>query len=224
MEVLRVQTIASESKDAVIPAMFVRPETEQPGITTVHGVKLGVPIIDFSNLDEGKVMREIMEASRDWGMFQIVNHEIPSQVISKLQTVGKEFFDLPQEEKELYAMPAGSDSIEGYGTKLQKEVNDKKGWVDHLFHIIWPPSAIHYRFWPKNPPSYSTNNLLEAGWCGSRSSGLSLKGEWGGSVALSHSQGDDLTSAYAIEQMRLMAEREEYIWFPRNLSPSVLGL
>ncbi|KAG4963534.1 hypothetical protein JHK85_040987 [Glycine max] len=91
-------------------------------------------------------------------MFQIVNHEIPSDVIRKLQNVGKEFFELPQEEKELIAKPAGSDSIEGYGTKLQKEVNGKKGWVDHLFHIVWPPSSIDYRYWPKNPPSYREVN------------------------------------------------------------------
>ncbi|KHN07837.1 Flavonol synthase/flavanone 3-hydroxylase [Glycine soja] len=129
MKVLRVQTIASKSKDAAIPVMFVRGETEQPGITTVQGVNLE-------------------------GMFQIVNHEIPSDVIRKLQNVGKEFFELPQEEKELIAKPAGSDSIEGYGTKLQKEVNGKKGWVDHLFHTVWPPSSIDYRYWPKNPPSY----------------------------------------------------------------------
>ncbi|CAL0317909.1 unnamed protein product [Lupinus luteus] len=158
MELLRVQTIASRSKDGVIPAMFLRSETEQPGITTVHGVKLEVPIIDFSNPEEGKVLNEIMEASKEWGMFQIVNHEIPSHVISKLQSVGKEFFELPQEEKELYAKPVGSDSVEGYGTKLQKEVNEKKGWVDHLFHIIWPPSSINYHFWPKNPPSYRETN------------------------------------------------------------------
>lgn len=153
MDTLRVQSLASQSKET-IPAEFVRSETEQPGITTVHGTQLGVPIIDFSNPDEDKVLHEIMEASRDWGMFQIVNHEIPSQVIEKLQAVGKEFFELPQEEKEQYAKPADSTSIEGYGTKLQKEVDNKKGWVDHLFHRIWPPSDINYRFWPKNPPSY----------------------------------------------------------------------
>lgn len=149
-----MQTVAYNSKDAAIPAMFVRPETEQPGTTTVQGVQLEVPIIDFSNPDEGKVQRGIMEASRDWGMFQIVNHEIPSEVIKKLQSVGKDFFELPQEEKEVYAKPIGSESLEGYGTKLQKEVNGKKGWVDHLFHIIWPLSSINYRFWPNNPPSY----------------------------------------------------------------------
>ncbi|KAJ7965604.1 Flavonol synthase [Quillaja saponaria] len=157
MEVVRVQDIASLSKDT-IPAEFIRSETEQPGITTVHGKHLEVPIIDFSNPDEQNVLKQIMNASGDWGMFQIVNHEIPSQVIKKLQQVGQQFFELSQEEKEVYAKPPGSQSVEGYGTKLQKEVDGKKGWVDHLFHRIWPSSTVNHRFWPKNPPSYREAN------------------------------------------------------------------
>lgn len=155
MEVERVQEIASASKGNYIPAEFIRAKNEQPGITTVHGTVLEVPSIDFSDPDEEKVLRAVVDASRYWGMFQIVNHEIPSEVICRLQSVGKEFFELSQEEKEVYAKPPGSDqSVEGYGTKLQKELDGKKGWVDHLFHKIWPPSAINYQFWPKNPPSY----------------------------------------------------------------------
>lgn len=154
MEVLRVQTIAHQAKDTSIPSIFVRAETEQPGTTTVHGVKLEVPIIDFSNPDEEILQSKITEASKEWGMFQIVNHEIPNDVINKLQSVGREFFELPQEEKEVIAKPVGSNSIEGYGTNLQKEVNGKKGWVDHLFHIIWPPSSVNYRVWPNKPASY----------------------------------------------------------------------
>lgn len=153
MEKVRVQDVASHSNDS-IPAEFVRSETEQPGITTVKGTQLEVPVIDFSNPDEDKVLKEVVEASCKWGMFQIVNHEIPVEVIRELQAVGKTFFELPQEEKEQYAKPAESQSIEGYGTRLQKEVDGKKGWVDHLFHKTWPTSDINYRFWPKNPPSY----------------------------------------------------------------------
>jgi flavonol synthase len=153
MGVERVQGIASLSKDE-IPAEFVRSVNEQPGITTVHGEVLEVPTIDLTDPDEEKVLRAIADASRNWGMFQIVNHGIPVEAITKLQASGKEFFELPQEEKEVYAKPPGPHSMEGYGTKLQKEAEGKKAWVDHLFHKIWPPSAVNYRFWPKNPPSY----------------------------------------------------------------------
>ncbi|KAL6984412.1 iron ascorbate-dependent oxidoreductase [Sarracenia purpurea var. burkii] len=157
MEVERVQAIASLSKcNDTIPAEFIRAENEQPAITTVRGQFLEVPVIDLGDPDEEKGVQLVDEAGREWGIFQVVNHGIPDQVIAELQRVGKEFFELPQEEKELYAkLP---NSMEGYGTKLQKEVEGKKGWVDHLFHKIWPPSVIDYRFWPKNPSSYREAN------------------------------------------------------------------
>ncbi|KAL0351454.1 UNVERIFIED_CONTAM: Flavonol synthase/flavanone 3-hydroxylase [Sesamum calycinum] len=157
MEVERVQSIASLSKNTdTIPYEFIRSENEQPAATTLHGVVLEVPVIDLGLTDDsnGKMIVELIsEASRDWGMFQVVNHGIPDQTISNLQRVGREFFELPRAERELIAKTPES-GIEGYGTTLQKEVEGKKGWVDHLFHKIWPPSAVNYRFWPKNPPSY----------------------------------------------------------------------
>nr|URX65359.1 flavonol synthase [Gymnema sylvestre] len=162
MEVERVQYIASNlSKGSeTIPSEYIRSEKEQPAITTLHGVMLEVPVIDMrSDGDEENLVRLISEASTEWGIFQVVNHGIPTDVISKLQDVGKQFFELPQEEKEVIAKPAGgSKSIEGYGTTLQKDAEGKKGWVDHLFHILWPPSSVNYRFWPENPPSYREAN------------------------------------------------------------------
>lgn len=159
MEVERVQSIASNllKESDAIPSEYIRSEKEQPAITTRHGVVLEVPVIDLNGEEEEDLVRLISEASREWGIFQVVNHGIPVDVISKLQEVGKQFFELPQEEKEVIAKPppsSGSKSIEGYGTSLQKDAEGKKGWVDHLFHILWPPSSINYKFWPQNPPSY----------------------------------------------------------------------
>lgn len=153
MEIERVQDIACLSKDT-IPEVFIRSENEQPIITTVHGVNLEVPVIDMSELDEQKLTHLIVDASQKWGMFQIINHGIPDEIMDQFKSVGKEFFELPHEEKEVYAKAPGTNSVEGYGTSLQKEIQGKKGWVDHLFHKIWPPSVINYKFWPKNPPSY----------------------------------------------------------------------
>ncbi|KAK4429679.1 Flavonol synthase/flavanone 3-hydroxylase [Sesamum alatum] len=159
MEAVRVQSIASLSNHTdTIPSEFIRSENEQPAATTLHGVVLEVPVIDLGRLtDEKTIVELISEASRDWGIFQVVNHGIPDQTISNLQRVGQEFFELPRAEKELIAKTPDS-GIEGYGTTLQKEVEGKKGWVDHLFHKIWPPSSVNHQFWPKNPPSYREAN------------------------------------------------------------------
>ncbi|XP_015879930.2 flavonol synthase/flavanone 3-hydroxylase [Ziziphus jujuba] len=159
MECERVQAIASLSLTTnSIPLEFIRPEKEQPAITTFCGPVPEIPTIDLSDPDEENRVRSIANASKEWGIFQVVNHGIPDELIGKLQKVGKDFFELPQEEKEVYAKPPDSKSMEGYGTKLQKDSEGKKAWVDHLFHRIWPPSSINYKFWPENPPSYREVN------------------------------------------------------------------
>ncbi|KAL5781286.1 hypothetical protein ACOSP7_006315 [Xanthoceras sorbifolium] len=159
----RVQGIALKYKEK-IPEEFVRSKDEQPGITTVKGAVFEVPVIDLSNPDEEKILQSIVDASQKWGMFQVVEHRIPGEIISKLQQVGREFFELTEEEKEVYAKPLDDGTLEGYGTKLQKEVHGKKGWVDHLFHKIWPLSAVNYQFWPKKPSSYREANEEYAKW------------------------------------------------------------
>ncbi|OVA03756.1 Oxoglutarate/iron-dependent dioxygenase [Macleaya cordata] len=161
MEVERVQAIASSLSTTEIdsiPSEFIRSEKEQPALTTFNGPIPEIPTIDLSDPDQDNLVRMIANASQEWGFFQVVNHGIPIEVIKKLQSVGKEFFELPLEEKEAYAKPPDSQSLEGYGTRLQKEIEGKKAWVDHLFHNVWPPSRINYQFWPKNPPSYREAN------------------------------------------------------------------
>ncbi|GMI65890.1 FLAVONOL SYNTHASE, flavonol synthase 1 [Hibiscus trionum] len=159
MEVERVQAIVSSplTQDN-IPIEFIRPEDERPATTTFRGPTPDIPVIDFSDPDQENVIRSMAHASAHWGIFQVVNHGVPSDLIQRLQLVGWEFFDLPQEEKEVYAKPPGAASIEGYGSKLGRDVNGKKNWADHLFHRIWPTTRINYQFWPKNPPSYREVN------------------------------------------------------------------
>ncbi|KAF8404130.1 hypothetical protein HHK36_009010 [Tetracentron sinense] len=161
MEVERVQAVASLSMLMdTIPSEFIRSEHERPGTTTFHGPVPELPAIDLSDQDQDNLVRLITKASEEFGIFQVVNHGIPVDIINKLQKVGREFFELPQEEKEAYATPPGAGHLEGYGTKLQKEIEGKKAWVDHLFNNIGPPSSINYNFWPKNPPSYRFDFLL----------------------------------------------------------------
>nr|WOX58878.1 flavone synthase 1 [Phyla nodiflora] len=149
----RVQAVATSGDDD-LPPEFVRLETEQPRYTTFQGRAPQVPVVDLGISDEKALAEAVAEAGSEWGLFQVVNHGIPTQVMENFQRAGRQFFELPQEEREKYAKDPTSKSIEGYGTKLEKRNHDKKGWVDHIFNKIWPPSAIDYRFWPKNPPDY----------------------------------------------------------------------
>nr|QWT94744.1 flavonol synthase [Zanthoxylum bungeanum] len=155
----RVQAIASLSyTNDTIPEEFIRPEKEQPAITTYQGPVPEIPTVDLKEPDRETLVRSVADASREWGIFQVINHGIPSDLIRKLQSVGKEFFELPQEEKEVYSRPPDAKKYRRIWHQATEEVEGKKSWVDHLFHRIWPPSSINYRYWPKNPPSYREVN------------------------------------------------------------------
>lgn len=108
---------------------------------------MDVPIVDLSNPNEDLVARAVVKASEEWGIFQVVNHGIPPELMRRLKEVGTEFFELPETEKEAVAKPEDSMDVEGYRTKFKKDLD---ALVDHLFHRIWPPSRVSYRIWPKN--------------------------------------------------------------------------
>ena len=84
MEVERVQSIAYLSKCMdTIPVEFIRAETEQPAITSVHGEVLEVPVVNIGgdgSEDEENVVRLVAEAASKWGLFQVLESPTFSRV------------------------------------------------------------------------------------------------------------------------------------------------
>ncbi|XP_006280652.2 probable flavonol synthase 6 [Capsella rubella] len=110
-----------------------------------------LPVIDLSDPNEELITNQLVKASEEWGIFQVVNHGIPAELMQQLQDSGRKFFELPVSEKETVRKPADSTDMEGYFTKDPKNF---KAWGDHLLHKISPPSSVNYRYWPKNPSDY----------------------------------------------------------------------
>jgi flavonol synthase len=141
---------------AALPPEFMRPNQEQPGATTFGGPAApGAPVIDMSEPGYGA---RIAEAAREWGLFQVVNHGVPASAVAELQRVGRGFFALPQEEKERHVMDPASGKIEGYGTKLQRDLYGKKTWNDSFFHVVAPPAMVNHGVWPERPAGYREAN------------------------------------------------------------------
>ncbi|KAG5040069.1 hypothetical protein JHK82_012208 [Glycine max] len=151
MEVERIQTLSlNQLKE--LPPQFIRPANERPENTkAIEGVI--VPLISLSQ-SHHLLVKEIAEAASEWGFFVITDHGMSQTLIQRLQEVGKEFFALPQEEKEAYANDSSEGKFEGYGTKMTKNLEEKVEWVDYFFHLMAPPSKVNYDMWPKHPSSY----------------------------------------------------------------------
>lgn len=124
-----------------------------------------IPVVDLSNPSEELVAHAVVKASEEWGIFQVVNHGIPTELIRRLQEVGTEFFELPEKEKEAVARPADAVDIEGYRKMYEKDIEGRNAWVDHLFHRVWPPSKVSYTFWPKNPQDYRFESIFFFFFC-----------------------------------------------------------
>ncbi|KAL1363366.1 gibberellin 2-beta-dioxygenase 1 [Arachis hypogaea] len=84
-----------------------------------------VPVVDLSKPGDAKTL--ILKACEDYGFFKVINHAVPMEAISNLESQAAEFFSLPFTQKE----KAGTPNPFGYGNKNIGR-NGDLGWVEYL--------------------------------------------------------------------------------------------
>ncbi|PIA32652.1 hypothetical protein AQUCO_04400084v1 [Aquilegia coerulea] len=83
---------------------------------------------------------------------QLTNHGVPEEIIEKMKSDTKEFFNLPLEEKKAYGQIP--NHMEGYGQAFVMSEEQKLDWGDMHFLIVNPLINRDMRFWPKTPTSF----------------------------------------------------------------------
>ncbi|THU66403.1 hypothetical protein C4D60_Mb05t13780 [Musa balbisiana] len=161
----RVEILAKSGINE-IPIEYVRPESERLDLgDAFEEVKKAaegpqIPVVDLQGFDSPDeevrmaCVEEVRKAATEWGVMHIVNHGIPLELIEQLRKVGKEFFDLPIEQKEQYANDQSSGKIQGYGSKLANNASGQLEWEDYFFHLIFPEEKINISIWPRQPTDY----------------------------------------------------------------------
>ncbi|KAG1354758.1 leucoanthocyanidin dioxygenase [Cocos nucifera] len=161
----RVESLAKSGLEA-IPTEYVRPESERLNLGDAFEEEKKaeegpqIPVVDLKGFEsEEEALRracveEVQRVASEWGVMHIVNHGIPLELIEKVRRVGKEFFDLPIEEKEKYANDQSTGKIAGYGSKLANNASGQLEWEDYFFHLIFPQEKADMSVWPKYPADY----------------------------------------------------------------------
>ncbi|KAK1362390.1 Gibberellin 2-beta-dioxygenase 1 [Heracleum sosnowskyi] len=90
----------------------------------------GIPVIDISNPDSKSCL---VKACEDFGFFKVINHGIPTQLISNLESQAIKFFSLPLCEKE----KSGPPNPFGYGNKSIGR-NGDISWLEYLLLTTGP--------------------------------------------------------------------------------------
>jgi len=145
-----VQTLAANGM-AEVPSRFIRSESERLSFSPHSTMSLEpIPTIDLEGLHDFRrqfTLAAIFSACRDWGCFQIVNHDIPQPILDDALRAAREFFAMPASEKQAYKMALETPSASGYGIQSEESKDKVLDWGDVMFHKSLDT-------WPTNPATY----------------------------------------------------------------------
>ena len=81
-----------------------------------------------------------------------MNHGLPNSLLDYARRVGKEFFQLPLEEKQKYGVNPGD--LQGYGQTFVVSEQQKLDWGDVLGLIMFPSGYKDLNVWPVEPVDF----------------------------------------------------------------------
>ncbi|KAK1423668.1 hypothetical protein QVD17_18975 [Tagetes erecta] len=154
-----VQELITKEPLTKVPPRYIRPDQDSRIIPSPPSSTPQVPIIDMERLLSQDLVQSEVEklhlACRDWGFFQLINHEVSYSLLEKLKEETKQFFKLPLEEKNKYAQRPGDG--EGFGQSFVMSDEQKLDWCD-IFRVVTQPSELRKpHLLPKLPHTLRLN-------------------------------------------------------------------
>ncbi|KAL9242998.1 hypothetical protein vseg_016940 [Gypsophila vaccaria] len=147
--------VSSWSDGETLPENYIFPPSKRPGKVVVMTSK-NVPVIDISKsegLDRSAVVQQIMQASQEYGFFQVINHGVQSALLDDTRDVFKEFFALPAEEKsDLCSLDASKKCIL-LTSNVDFDKEEIHNWRDSL-RINCAPLEECKQEWTRKPARF----------------------------------------------------------------------
>ncbi|MDH3607598.1 MAG: hypothetical protein OER12_11450, partial [Acidimicrobiia bacterium] len=110
--------------------------------TSTYEETAAVPVIDLA--DDGqevadRIVGQVARAATDLGFFQVVNHDLPEELVARVWECTEAFFALPMDSKRAIAR-SKTNSRGYYDRELTKNRRDLKEVLD-LAHVPYPDAA-----------------------------------------------------------------------------------
>ncbi|KAG0449341.1 hypothetical protein HPP92_027381 [Vanilla planifolia] len=133
------------------PATGLRtdPHRQKSSADLVSG---SIPVLDLQS--SANSLPQLSRIYSEWGVFQVVNHGVPSTLLEEMKEVGLRFFRSPMEFKLRYACDPGSAASEGYGSRMLSKEEGVLDWRDYFDHHTLPEFRRNPSVWPDFPENY----------------------------------------------------------------------
>ncbi|KAG5099864.1 hypothetical protein JHK82_044916 [Glycine max] len=128
--------LAYLAQEKTLELSFVRDEDERPKVA-YNEFSNEVPVISLAGIHEvggrrEEICKKIVEACKNWGIFQVVDHGVDQQLMAEMTRLAKEFFILPLDEK---------------GESVQD-------WREIVIYFSYPMRERDYTRWPDTPKGW----------------------------------------------------------------------
>ena len=141
-------------RPSVVSEKFLLPEHQRPTVQHNEFPQLEIPVIDLSAYDlDGDdaametVVAQVRDACLNWGFFQILNHGIEEELLSRVQRQANKLFNLSYSDKMKVTKLPGKYS--GYGHVTVKE-GDIHPWSEGFYFTDEKSTAAHaQQLWPE---------------------------------------------------------------------------
>nr|QBI90547.1 flavanone-3-hydroxylase [Picea glauca] len=137
-----------------LQSIFIRDEDERPKVAYNQFSK-DIPVISLSGIEgaeRGRVIDEVSKACSEWGIFQVVDHGVPKELVDSMTRLSKDFFALPAEEKLKYDMRGGKRGGFVVSSHLQGE--SVLDWREICTYFSYPLHQRDYSRWPVKPDGW----------------------------------------------------------------------
>nr|QEP99657.1 flavonoid synthase I [Plagiochasma appendiculatum] len=153
---MSVMKLSDDAAD--LPEKFVKSLGERPTIAHNDYCK-EIPVISLKGIESeserARIVAEVGYACAEWGIFQIVDHGVPAELMKSMMENTLGFFKLPLDEKVKYATMPGGFPV-GYASGSHRADDDILDWRELMVHRCLPKAVREndISIWPEKPETY----------------------------------------------------------------------
>ncbi|XP_074285102.1 flavanone 3-dioxygenase 2-like [Silene latifolia] len=148
--------VSSWCDGETVPENYVFPPGLRPGDNLYPKSDIVVPIIDLGKLhgsDRSSIVTQIMEACKEFGVFQVINHGVSRETMDETRRMFSEFFKLPVEDKSKL-ISWDQDIVFGLFTSNYNYHEEKIHYWRDVFTQKCHPLDECIPYWPQKPDGY----------------------------------------------------------------------